>query len=127
MLILKFKDFMDQNYQDDAYVLYLSRGGAGEVLYVGMTVENAWDRWFYSQWSHVPRTYKGERFGNTSIGKHIMDNLPASYDWKIELWTPADALEYFKLPSGHGYSKTEIRTLERYMIAKFKPHLNATG
>jgi hypothetical protein len=127
MISVNFRDFLNQNYIDDAYVLYLARNSEDEILYVGMTTENVWDRWFYSSRAHIVKYYDGERFGTTPIGKHIMDNLPASYGWKIELWTSADALDYFKLPSGHGYSKSEIRTLERRMISSFNPKLNATG
>jgi hypothetical protein len=126
MISIRFEDFMKQNYKDGDYVLYLSRDGAGEVLYVSMTNENAWDRWFHSPRAHIPINYQGVRFGSTGIGCMIIDNIPASYDWLIELWTIPDAVNYFKLGDAQMYelSSFGIRKLERKMIAHFKPTVN---
>jgi len=117
---------MDKNYKDDAYVLYLCRDGNREILYVGMTNENAWDRWFHSPRSHIPMNFQGIRFGGTGIGRRIIDNLPNSYDWPIELWTISDAVNYFKLGDAQMYelSSFGIRKLERKMISHFKPSIN---
>jgi hypothetical protein len=47
MIEITFKDFYELNYREtEAYELYVMKNGHDEVLYVGISSQNIWGRWF---------------------------------------------------------------------------------
>jgi hypothetical protein len=129
MIELRFKEFYDQNYDDEGYCVYVMKNGLGDVLYVGISTADIWLRWFGGA-GHIP--WSGTMFyGNSTIGEKIVNHLPDSWAWKIQLWTLKDCLKYcgmelpdpnFKMTAGE-YSDA-VREVEVRMIKKLRPALN---
>jgi len=46
MIALRFEDFHEQNYEDKDFCLYVMKNGLGDVLYVGISMQDIWLRWF---------------------------------------------------------------------------------
>jgi hypothetical protein len=126
MITLKFKDFMDGNYKDDFEAnLYLLKDGE-KVLYIGITTQDIWNRWFDSRGSHIFRNSEGDYLGWTDAGKFVVKNIPVSLDWIIELYTPDDCKKILEEEFGIAHvDRFDIRFCESVLIAKFKPSLNA--
>lgn len=126
---LRFEDFHEQNYNDEGFCLYVMRNGQGTVLYVGISTANIWLRWF-GHGGHM--TWDGKViYGESSIGAKIENHLPDSLNWKIQLWTLQDCLEFcgleplnprFKMTGGE--YKDAVRSIEASMIRKLSPALN---
>ena len=129
MIELSFKKVYDQDFDDDGYCLYVMKNGLGDILYVGISTVDIWQRWFGGA-GHIP--WSGTmRYGNSTIGEKIMNHLPDSLDWNIQLWTLKDCLAFcemersdpkFKLTAVE-YSKA-VRNVEAPMIKKLSPALN---
>lgn len=130
MLELTFYDFHEQNYNDEGYCLYVMKNGTGGVLYVGISTNNVWDRWF--GWGgHV--TWDGNiLYGESSVGTKIENHLPDSLSWIIQLWTLNDCLIFCGKEPINPKSKMTIdigeliRDIEPLMIRKLSPSLNRT-
>ena len=122
MIELSFKDFHDQKYRKNNYCLYVMHNGLGDVLYVGISTVDVWDRWF--AWGgHM--TWDGNIiYGESKIGTKIEDHLPDSLGWKIQLWTLKDCLEYCRNEISDERSNITIRDIEPIMIRKLAPALN---
>ena len=61
--------------------------------------------------------------GESSVGQKVVDHLPDSWDWKIQLWSLDDCLEFCSdelNPNG----RYTIKWLEPIMIQKLRPSLN---
>jgi hypothetical protein len=59
----------------------------------------------------------------SSVGRKVVDHLPDSWDWKIQLWTLEDCKEFCAddlNPNG----RYDIKWLEPFMIQKLRPSLN---
>lgn len=70
------------------------KNGLDEILYIGISSQKIWDRWF--GWNgHI---FDGRDFldGKSSIGEKIVDHLPDSWGWKIQLWTLDDCVALCK-------------------------------
>ena len=105
------------------------KNGLGDVLYVGISTVDVWSRWFSSV-GHMP--WSGTMlYGTSTIGEKIVNHLPDSWDWKMQLWTLEDCLEFCEhAPTDPkikmaivGYSET-LREVEARMIKKLSPALN---
>jgi len=61
--------------------------------------------------------------GESEIGQKIVDHLPESWDWNIQLWTLKDCIKFCAsdLNKGGTYN---IKWLEPIMIQKLRPSLN---
>ncbi|HET9908776.1 MAG TPA: hypothetical protein VFQ23_19155 [Anaerolineales bacterium] len=129
MIELRFKEFYEQNYEDEEYCLYVMKNGLGDVLYVGISTDDVWSRWFGGT-GHIP--WSGtKRYGNSTIGEKITNHLPESLEWNIQLWTLKDCLAFCEMeppdpnfkPTAGEYNDA-VRTVEARMIKKLSPSLN---
>ena len=122
MIELTFQDFHEQQYEDNQYSLYVMKNNLGTVLYVGISTNDVWERWF-SWGGHM--TWDGNVvYGESPIGRRIEDSLPASLEWKIELWTIDDCLEFCCNELHDKKSGITIHDVEPIMIQKLSPELN---
>jgi hypothetical protein len=125
MIELDFESFCNQDYvSDQHYQLYAIYNGQGDPLYIGISRQNIWLRWF-GFGGHMIYD-RGRLLGLSGIGAKIVDHLPDSLRWKIQLWTVEDCIEYCKdiLPSAG--RKLSIDVIEPFMIKKLSPILNGT-
>ena len=77
MIEIDFKTLCDQGYASDEYhQLYVVFNGKGDVLYIGITRRNVWERWF-GFGGHMIYD-KGRFLGLSAIGTKIEDYLPDS-------------------------------------------------
>ena len=74
MIELPIQQFHDQDYRKLRYELYVMKNGLGEVLYVGISTRDIWDRWF--GWGgHM--TWDGYViYGESPVGIRIENHLP---------------------------------------------------
>jgi len=70
--------------KDEVPELYVLKNEA-LVLYVGISTRNIWERWFGGFGSHLVRNYYGEWFSTSDAGRAVLENMPASKDWMVEL------------------------------------------
>ncbi len=92
---------------------------------MGISANDIWERWF--GWGgHM--TWDGNViYGESPIGVKIESHLPDSLQWKIQLWSLEDCLEFCReeLPNGLSEEIT-IQDLEPIMIQRLSPTLNTT-
>ena len=123
MIEIDFETFHNQDYEETGYDLYVMKNGLGSILYVGISKQSIWQRWFglngHLLW--VDRAIEG----NTPVGRKIVDHLPDSLQWKIQLWTLKDCIDFCgaMLPTTHS---PNIDFIEPYMIRKLSPILNGS-
>ena len=124
MIEITFKDFYEYKYREDGFhELYVMKNGLEEILYVGISNQNIWNRWF--GWNgHI---MDGPRYmvGESSVGQKIVDHLPDSCNWKIQLWTFKDCVS-FCADELNPHGRYTIKWLEPFMIQKLHPSLNLT-
>jgi hypothetical protein len=67
MIELSFWNFHEQKYHETGlgYCLYVMKNGSDCVLYVGISVEDVWERWFGGR-GHI--TWDGNVIYGDSIG-----------------------------------------------------------
>jgi len=122
MIEISFKAFHDQDYRERGYKLYVLKNGNEDVLYVGISTRSIWERWFGMN-GHILWT---DRYatGESEVGQKVVDHLPDSLQWKIQLWTLKDCISFCKdmLPSKR--SSPMIQFVEPLMIQKLSPALN---
>jgi len=46
MIELDFVQFHEQHYREQRYELYVLKNGLGDILYIGISKSNIWERWF---------------------------------------------------------------------------------
>lgn len=124
MIALRFEDFHKQNYEDKGFCLYVMKNGLDDVLYVGISTQDIWSRWF--AWGgHM--TWDGKFIrGESPVGEKIENHLPDSLNWEIQLWTLKDCIGFCKQELRGNTSKVTIREVEPIMIRKLSPTLNVT-
>jgi hypothetical protein len=124
MIELAFSEFHEQRYREQQYCLYVVKNGSGDVLYVGISKNDVWERWF--GWGgHF--TWDGDVLsGESPVGVKIENHLPDSLKWKIQLWNLEDCLEFCSDDFPADLSEVTIDYLEPIMIRKLFPILNAT-
>lgn len=124
MVEITFREFFEYRYRDDEFFeLYVMKNGLDENLYVGISSQNVWNRWF--GWSgHIT---VGDKFlvGESEIGRKVVDHLPNSWGWKIQLWTLDDCVE-FCADALNPLGRYNIKLLEPMVIQKLRPSLNCT-
>lgn len=125
MKSLKFSEFYRGQYVDDGYELYLVRDNDTKPMYIGISRDSIWHRWFGGGTSHMDTDAAGKIYGKSYIGEVIERRFPGSWAWMIELWTKEDCLMACEaeLP-GKDVHKVEIESIEPYMISKFEPLYN---
>ncbi len=124
MLEIDFVKFHDQDYVEEGYELYVMKNGSGDILYVGITTQSIWQRWF--GWNGHMVWEDNRIYGISSIGQKIVDHLPDSLNWKIQLWTLEACKTFCKdiLPASR--RDPTIQFVEPFMIQKLSPILNVT-
>lgn len=124
MIELTFLEFHEQQYDEQQCCLYVVRNGSEDILYVGISTNDIWERWF--GWGgHM--TWDGKViYGESPIGVKIGNHLPDSLKWKIQLWTLNDCLEFCREELPTSQPEITIHHLEPIMIQKLSPALNAT-
>ena len=122
MIELSFREFFDYQYPNhDFYELYVMKNGLGETLYVGISKENIWNRWFGLRGHILVGT--NYLIGESSVGRKIVDHLPESWNWKIQLWSLEDCITLCAEdlnPNG----RYDIKWLEPFMIQRLRHSLN---
>jgi hypothetical protein len=122
MLEITFREFFEYKYpHGEFHELYIMKNGLEEILYIGISSENIWNRWF--GWCGHILVGTNYLVGESSVGRNIVDHLPDSWNWKVQLWTFEDCREFCaeKLnPNG----RYDIKWLEPLMIQKLRPSLN---
>ena len=125
MIAIKFSKFYSGDYDDDGFELYVIKDSDRKVMYIGVSRDSIWLRWFGGGTSHMDMNTDGKIYGRSYIGEVIERRLPNSWDWVIELWTKEDCLktlgEEFEGKDG---KRINIEALEPYMINKFEPLYN---
>jgi hypothetical protein len=124
MIELTFQEFHQQQYQENVFCSYVVKNGNGDILYIGISTNNIWERWF--GWGgHM--VWDGKViYGESPIGTKIENHLPDSLDWKIQLWTLEDCLQFCRNELPGDMSAMTIHDIEPLMIQKLHPALNLT-
>jgi len=126
MIEITFKDFYEYKYREDGeegFELYVMKNGLDDILYVGISRSDIWNRWF--GWNGHIRATDKFMTGESSVGQKIVDHLPDSWDWKIQLWTLSDCVA-FCADEINPHGRYTIQMVEPFMIYKLYPVLNAT-
>lgn len=119
---LTLLEFHEQQYREQQYCLYVVKNGNDDILYVGISTNNIWERWF--AWGgHM--TWDGKViYGESSIGIKVENHLPDSLKWKIQLWTLQDCVKFCRKLLPTDCSEVTIHDVEPLMIQKLSPALN---
>ena len=123
MIELTFEEFHEGNFHEEGFALYVLKNGLDDTLYVGISRRNIWSRWF-AFGGHM--IWDGKHLiGQSTVGQKIVDHLPDSLNWKIQLWMLQDCIEFCKdiLPPLQQYP---IEFVEPFMIQKLAPILNGS-
>ncbi len=124
MIELEFIQFHKQQYRNNRYELYVIKNGLGDILYIGISSRDIWERWF--GWGgHM--TWDGNViYGESPIGMKIENHLPHSLKWKIQLWTLNDCKKFCRKELRGTTDDITICDIEPIMIQKLSPSLNRT-
>jgi len=71
----------------------------------------------------------GHWMGISSVGIEVVENMPDSLTWKVQLWKLDDCVNYCEAEiKKYGYSKSfiDIKHIEPIMIQKLSPKMNMT-
>jgi hypothetical protein len=122
MIELTFLDFRERQFYEDPYCLYVIKNSNESVLYVGISTNDIWERWF-GRGGHM--VWDGDLiYSESPIGRKIAEHLPDSLKWKVQLWTLNDCLEFCKEELHANAPGVTIHDLEPVMIRKLSPALN---
>ena len=128
MITMSFGEFAKGKYdtKNELHQLYVVIGDKDEVLYVGISKAGIWDRWFGWR-GRMPKNGNGSWFPMDYISVEIVEHLPESLAWTIELWTLSDCLKLFTdviKKIGYAPDRLDIGDCEKWMIEKRIPSLN---
>jgi integrase/recombinase XerC len=127
MKAMTFSEFCEGHFADDGFELYLVKDVDDKAIYIGISRDSVWHRWFGGGTSHMDIDAAGKIRGRSHIGEVIESYFPASWNWLIELWTREDCLKACKTElSGRAIQRLGIETIEPYMIVRFGPLYNLT-
>lgn len=144
MIMYKIKDFLSSekeiDYEDNDLEVYVVRNNE-EILYVGMAKHGIYRRWFIDPGHHIYLNKNNLPIrGYSKIGNRIMDDLPRSMDWEIDLWSIKDLLLFFnkdyrienkKMRIDCFYTgldfECSLKYIEGYLIVYLNPLLNIIG
>jgi len=124
MIELDFIQFHEQQYREKRYELYVLKNGLGDILYIGISKNDIWQRWF--GWGgHM--TWDGKViYGQSPVGVKIENHLPDSLNWKIQLWTLQDCVKFCRNELPSDKLEITIHEIEPIIIRKLSPALNGT-
>ena len=100
------------------YKLYCVFGGDGRLEYIGRS-RDVWSRWF-GQLGRLKKNAGGYWFGCDSVSQLIVENMPDSWSWKIQLWTVEDCANHYQVSP----KRLDVFTAEAMMISSMSPRLN---
>lgn len=125
MIELTLHNFRQQNYEDteNIYCLYVVKTDLDDVLYVGISEVDVWERWF--GWGGHMLWDGNVIYGSSTIGTKIERHIPESLSWKIQLWTLNDCIKFLGKAIPPRNDRT-IKSIEPLMIKKLSPALNVT-
>jgi hypothetical protein len=127
MKSLKLSEFYKGEFADEGYELYFVKDIHEKPIYIGISRDSTWHRWFGGGPSHMDTNAAGKLYGKSYIGEVIARRFPDSWDWVIELWTKEDCLKVCSIEfRDRDPDKIEIDSIEPYMISKFQPLYNVT-
>ena len=92
------------------YILWYGKAGT-QALYVGISRDNVWNRWFYRDGCHITLYKSGNMQGNTTVGQAVANNRPESLAWEIEF-------------RDYDYLNQRLERVERELIKELRPLLN---
>lgn len=125
MKVLKFSEFYKGRFTDNGYELYIVKDINNKAMYIGISRDSIWHRWFGGGHSHMDTNPAGQVYGKSYFGEVVERRFPDSWKWDIELWTKEDCVNACIAEfSGKDMDKIDIETLEPYMIIKFEPLYN---
>jgi len=125
MKIVMFSEFYKGEFDDIGYELYFVRDSDSKAMYIGISRNSIWHRWFGGGASHMDMNANQRLFGTSTIGQIIEKRFPASWDWTIELWTKEDCIKVLAEEiEGKNTDRINIESLEPFMINKFEPLYN---
>jgi hypothetical protein len=114
---LSFREFIDMDYDEGYHNLYIV-WYKETALYVGISNWNIWDRWFSRSNCHMLKLSGGwSEDWSSSIGRCIIQNLPESLDWIIELRHYPNTLLFNKAP-------VDLDNVEQDLIYEYRPLFN---
>ncbi len=120
-----FSEFYACNFKDQGYELYFIKDNTGNAMYVGISKDSVWRRWFGGGTSHMDTNAEGELYGRSYVGEVIQRRFPESWDWIVELWTKEDCVQILgDRFRGKDIEKLGIDSIEPYIIIKFEPLYN---
>jgi len=129
MISLPFETFKAGEYSDNIqapFTLYMVFNGP-KCLYIGITTNNPFNRWFNNGHSHCLINIYGELQGQSKIGRMVAESMPESNKWEVQLWTTKDCIEWLVLNRPEKYKRlkeADIHSLEPIIIQEFKPSKN---
>lgn len=125
MRALTFSEFYKGDFEDIGYELYVLRDSDNKAMYIGISRNSIWHRWFGGGASHMTINTGEQFYGASYIGQVVERRFPSSWDWVIELWTKDDCLGILRKEfEGKDADRINIEALEPYMINKFEPLYN---
>lgn len=114
MIEWDFIQFHEQQFLEKGYELYILKNGLGDILYIGISTKNIWERWF-GRGGHM--MWDGNViYGESPIGVKIEYHLPESLNWKIQLWTLKDCVRFCRKELPADKSEVVIHEVEPIMI-----------
>ncbi len=124
---LTFAEFYKGDYEDLGYELYVVKDIEENFMYIGISQQSIWLRWFGGGTSHMEVGSGGRIYGVSTIAKVIERRFPISWNWTIELMTKEDCLNILNdIPIDRNLERMSIKDIEPHMINKFLPLYNAT-
>ncbi len=130
MITITFQSFFEGKWVDrdnERYELYVVRNHK-DILYIGISQSDIWDRWF-GGFGRMKKNAGGYWYSTDTIGRNIIENMPDSLNWSIELWTLEDCIKLFgdKIKKmGFSIERSDIKDYEKLMIQELWPELNTT-
>jgi len=125
MITYKLAEFIDGEVDECGATVYVVRDGE-VVLYVGKAEAGIKERWCYSRHPHITTTGWGWA-ALSRIGFEIVNNLPRSRDWQIDLYTAEECADRIiqHYPYYGGIRATEYAEL--VLIQDLRPRLNVAN
>jgi hypothetical protein len=124
MIEMTFLEFHEQQYDAQPFCLYVVKNASKDVLYVGISENDIWERWF--GWGGHMTWDSNVIYGESPVGLKIENHLPDSFQWEIQLWTLQDCLVFCRGELPSDTSELIVKDLEPIMIRKLSPALNGT-
>ena len=125
MKAMRFLKFYQGDFTDDGFELYIVKDTSNKPMYIGISRDSIWHRWFEGPSSHMGTNPSGKIYGKSRIGEVVERRLPDSWEWSAELWTKQDCVDVCRRElAGRDPDKIDIETLESYMIIKYEPLYN---